>query len=121
MSTIHGTFPISSSICCISYVPYYYVSIFQTISLWSRHGFTNQIFNQWEHLCQVQQKQMNCGNAHENRNHIEHKYKKGDKVLVDNKSCMMPKLDVLCNGPYLVKKVESNGNSQSKRTTYKKD
>ena len=62
----------------------------------------------WECLRQVQQKQINRDNARENKNCIEHTYKAGDKVPVD-KSQMTPKLDALCAGPYLIKKVWSNG------------
>ncbi len=57
---------------------------------------------------------MNCNNAPENQNHIEAKYKEGDKVLMD-KSSMKPKLDVLCNGPYLVNKVWPNAIHSQKR------
>ena len=62
----------------------------------------------WERLHQVRQRQINRDNARENRNCIEHTYKAGDKVLV-NESWMMPKLDALRTGPYLVKKIWSNG------------
>ena len=62
----------------------------------------------WECLHQVQQKQINRDNARENKNCIEHTYKEGDKVLVDE-SWITPKLDALRAGPYLVKKVWSNG------------
>ena len=72
-----------------------------------------------ECLCQVQQKQINCDNAHENKNCIKHTYKEGDKVLVD-KSQMTPKLDALCVGPYLVNKVWSNGTITLKKDNISK-
>ena len=62
----------------------------------------------WERLRQVRQKQINRDNARENRNRIAHTYKTGDKVLVDE-SRMTPKLDAPRTGPYLIKKIWSNG------------
>ena len=62
----------------------------------------------WKRLHQVQQKQINHDNARENKNCIAYTYKVGDKVLIDE-SRMTPKLDAPHAGPYLVKKVWSNG------------
>ena len=73
----------------------------------------------WERLCQVQQKHINRDNTCENRNYIEHTYKAGDKVLVD-KSWMMPKLDAPRIGPYLVKKIWSNGTITVEKIIYPK-
>ena len=73
----------------------------------------------WERLRQVQQKQINRDNTRENRNRIEHTYKAGNKILVDE-SRMTPKLEAQHTGPYLVKKIWSNGTITVKKDNISK-
>ena len=62
----------------------------------------------WALITQQKQKRINKSNSQENKKHIQHKYKVGDKVLFDRLS-VLQKVASPCDGPYEIQEILVNG------------
>ena len=61
----------------------------------------------WELIRQQNQTQINEDNIHKNRNWVDHEYKVGDKVILNNHA--LQKHETPYNGPFVITRCFTNG------------